>query len=378
MTSVERPETVAVLGAGHGGQALSAYLAMKGMKVNLYELPDFSETLEPIRKLGGINVEGVVSGFAKLNKVTTDIEEAITNVPLIFIVVPALGHRKFFEKCVPILSEGQIVVIVPGNYGALELGSMLKASGKAGLVTLAETESFIGASRRISPAHVHLFAVKDVLRVSSFPAMRIEFVLGILKSLFDQVIPAANVLETSMNNINPIGHPIPMILNAGRIEDTNGDFAFFEQGVTVSVARVMEAVDAERLAVANAIGVRAMSCKDLLTSYYGVKGETLYEVIQNHEKMKKEKEGRPYSANRAPDSLKARYISEDVPFGLVPIASLGLLFDIPTPATNANIQIASLLNGVDYWKEGRTAERLGLAGLTVAEILKYLEEGPKP
>lgn len=375
MVGARRSETVAVLGAGHGGQALSAYLAMKGMKVSLYELPEFGEALEPIRKLGGINVEGVVSGLAKLNKITTDIEEAIADVPLIFIVVPALGHRRFFEKCVPVLGEKQTVVIVPGNYGALELGSMLKASGKVGLVTLAETESFVGASRRISPAHVHLFAVKDVLRVSAFPATRVDSVLGMLKSLFNQVIPAANVLETSMNNINPIGHPIPMILNAGRVEDTNGDFAFFEQGVTMSVARVMEAVDAERLAVASAIGVRVMSCKDLLTSYYGVEGETLYDVIQNHEKMKKEKEGRPYTANRAPDSLKARYISEDVPYGLVPIASLGLLYDVPTPAIDANIEIASLLNGVDYWKEGRTAERLGLAGLTGEEILKHVEEG---
>jgi len=39
---------VSVLGAGNGGQALSAHLAMKGVEVNLFEHPNFKKNVEEI------------------------------------------------------------------------------------------------------------------------------------------------------------------------------------------------------------------------------------------------------------------------------------------------------------------------------------------
>ena len=69
-------QNFAVLGAGNGGQVIAAYLKLKGKHVTLYDR--FSQVLEPIRRRGGIQLEGVSdTGFAKLDLVTEDVPQAV-------------------------------------------------------------------------------------------------------------------------------------------------------------------------------------------------------------------------------------------------------------------------------------------------------------
>ena len=90
----------AVVGAGHGGKAIAAHLAIKGFTVNLYNRT-FSR-IQPIKKMRGIELEGEVKGFGKLNVVTSDMEKAIRGVDIIMVVVPANGHISIAQRCAPI------------------------------------------------------------------------------------------------------------------------------------------------------------------------------------------------------------------------------------------------------------------------------------
>jgi opine dehydrogenase len=63
-----------------------------------------------------------------------------------------------------------------------------------------------------------------------------------------------------------------------------------------------------------------------------------------------------------------RYIQEDVPASLVPIASIGKMLGIETPIINSIITIASAINGCDYWAEGRTVERLGIQNMNLRDL----------
>jgi len=82
-----------------------------------------------------------------------------------------------------------------------------------------------------------------------------------------------------------------------------------------------------------------------------------------------------YRGIRAPNRLEHRYIMEDVPMSLVPMASIGELLGVNVPTIKAVIHLASLLHERDYWKEGRTVEKLGLAGMNVAQIRRLIVEG---
>ena len=75
-----------------------------------------------------------------------------------------------------------------------------------------------------------------------------------------------------------------------------------------------------------------------------------------------------YRGIMAPTNLNVRYLSEDIPASLVPIASIGEMFKVPTPTLKALIHLGSIINGCDYWNEGRTVEQLGIAGMTLKEL----------
>ena len=231
---------------------------------------------------------------------------------------------------------------------------------------MAEAQTLIYAARAINPAQVKIYGIKNTIPVAALPGQRTVEVLKVLRLVYPQFVPGDNVLKTSLDNIGAIFHPALMVLNAARIESTRGDFQFYMEGITPSVARILEALDAERVAVAAALGTHAMTAREWLYVAYDAAGKTLYDAIRNNP---------GYEGIAAPSFVDHRYIWEDVPMSLVPIASLGELLDVDVRTMKALIYFASLANGTDYWAMGRTVEQMGLAGLTMREIRHLALEG---
>lgn len=356
----------AVIGAGNGGCAMAAHLALKGFDVTLYNRSE--KRLEPIRARGGILLEGVdESGFATIKQVTSDIEEAIRDVDVIMVTVPATGHRDVARAVAPFLHEDQIVVLNPGRTGgALEFRNILRQSGLKKEITIAEAQTFIYACRVIKPAHVKIFSVKNEVAVAALPAYRTPKVVEILSKAYPEFKPASNVLETSFNNIGAIFHPTPTLLNTGRIETTKGDFDYYIEGISPTVADILEKLDNERLKVASALGVKAQSALEWLYETYGAEGKNLFEALQNN---------KAYKGIKAPDSVNTRYIFEDVPESLVPISLIGKMLNVDTPILDSIINLACAAHNINYWETGRTIERLGLEGLTREQIFALVMEG---
>ncbi|MGQ9630708.1 MAG: NAD/NADP octopine/nopaline dehydrogenase family protein [bacterium] len=365
---IEVPEdlpSVCVAGAGNGGLAMAAHLALLGCRVNLFNRSE--GRLSSIRASGGIQVVGEVQGFAKLNLITTNAREALDGVDVVMVVVPATGHREMATLLGPHLSDGQVVILNPGRTGgALEFAEVLRQLGNPSYPFIAEAETLLYACRITNPAQVRIFSIKNSVPVATFPAYRIPDVLAIIGKLLPQFVPGDNVLKTSLNNIGSVFHPALTILNAAWIEERHGDFDYYHEGASPSVAKVLESLDAERVAVAAALGIRALTAREWLYLAYGAAGRNLYETMQANT---------GYSGIKAPNTLEHRYVTEDVPTSLVPIASLGEQFGVPVPTIKAFIHLASILHGRDYWAEGRTVARLGLAGLSVQQIRQLVEGG---
>jgi opine dehydrogenase len=167
-----------------------------------------------------------------------------------------------------------------------------------------------------------------------------------------------------MDNMGAIFHPALTVLNAGRIESTQGDYQFYVEGLTPAVAKVLEALDRERVTVAAALGIRAQSAREWLDMAYNATGANLYEAMHNNV---------GYQGIKAPPTLAHRYIFEDVPMSLVPIASAGQQFGVSTAAIDTIVRLASLIHGTDYRSKGRTMAKLGLANLTVEEIREVVD-----
>lgn len=354
----------AVLGAGNGGQAMAGHLAFMGFSVNLYNRN--IDKIKAIGESGGIILEGEETGFGKIEKVSYDIEEVLRDANIIMITVPASAHRDIIRICIPHLRDGQIIVLNPGRTGgALEVLNILKTFGLEADVTVAEAQTFIYACRIISQGRVKIFSIKKTVSLAAIPSSRTDHVIEMLSCAYPQFTAAQNVLETSLNNMGAVFHPAPTLLNCGRIE-SSCSFEYYMQGITPSVARVLEHIDTERIKVAKAVGVNAVSAVEWLEMSYGSRGGCLYEAIQDT---------RGYRGISAPNTMETRYIFEDIPESLVPISAIGSAVGVRTPVIDSIINLASVVHEKNYHVLGRSMKNMGIEGLTLNQLMELVTYG---
>lgn len=360
---------ISVLGAGNGGCTTAADLARRGIPCTLFDLPRFEAVLAPIRDSAVLHLTGAFGEHTvPAPAVTTDVRDAVEDADILVLAIPSFAQEPFARACAPFVHPGQIAVLTPGGTGgALAFAAVLAREGAPDGVVVAETLSLPYACRKVEPNHVHVGGVKQNLPVAAFPAIDTATVLTALEPVFPRMlVAAAHVLETSLNNPNAMAHPVPALLNAGWIETTGGDFRFYTDGVSPSVGRVMDALDRDRLALLAALGLEEVPAIEWDRRLYGLVGATSYEV--NRDSV-------IHRGIRAPDSMRSRYLTEDVPYGLVPLASIAHQLGVETPLIDLFIDLASTLLGEDLRAAGRTADSLGLAGMDAPRMLEYVTTG---
>jgi opine dehydrogenase len=360
---------ITVIGAGHGGKAMAAEMASRGFDVTLYNRT--YSNIEVIDMRGGIELvtEDGREVFGPLSKATSEMEEGLAEADLVMIVIPASGHRSVGLSAAPYLQDDQIVVLNPGRTGgALEFAQALKEGHCECEPIVCESETFLFASRSIGPAEARIFRTKYSVPVAAFPTPRTEEALKTINQVYPQFIPAKSVLHTSLNNMGAVFHPALTLLNAGWIESTLGDFEFYMEGVTSSTARVLESLDAERVAVAEAIGIRAQTAREWLYRAYAAEGDDLFSAMHANP---------GYKGIKAPNRLRHRYIFEEIPCSLIPMAELGAAYEVKTPTIRALIHLACTVHDTDYWQRGRTLDNLGIKDMTVEELHRYINTGKR-
>lgn len=365
MNSIKK---VAVIGSGNGGLATAADLALAGYKINLLELPEFFVNVKPLIKTKKIAIKGKArQGVAVLNMITTSWEEGLSGVDLILCVVPSYAHERIATELAPFLKENQIIVLSPGSTG----GSLVMSRTLNGLVKknvlIGEVNTLPYACRRTNCGDVDVFLFTSKLYFAAFPAKNTEIIYNAYKELYPQTVKFQDVLETGLNNGNPISHPTACILNAGRIEFAKGEYYHYQEGITPSVAKVIDAVDKERLLICKTLGYKSISTKERMfeTGYTSNLEDSLYELYTNS----------PAFCAKGPANLRSRYLTEDIPYGIVPWFLLGQQLGLELPLMESLIRLSSVLLDEDYLKTGRTLEKMGLVGLKQAELHKYLQHG---
>jgi len=361
---------VTILGAGHGGISMAGDLTLAGHEVRLAATPDHATNLKLLMAFGGIVVEGVTSsgappGFAKPAMMTTDVAAAIRGAAVVMVVVPAFGQEPYMRALLEYGEKGQIVVFNPGKFGTLAFAMMLREAGRFDDFLIGETTSFIFAAKTKGLGHVNIKAVKEELPYAALPANRTAEALWTLTDLYPQLSPSMGVLQTSIDAPGLIIHPITTLMNMSRIEQI-GPYRNSHYDITPSVARIMEAVDRERMEVAGLLCRETFSFMDTMKVLYKVKGESAYDVMYQVS---------AHNVQMSPDSLKHRYVTEDIPYGLVTIATIGRQIGVPVPRIEAMVNVACMANDEDYWTTGRTAEKLGLGSMSAREMVQYAIRG---
>src|SRR6202035_2655920 len=237
-------------------------------------------------------------------------------------------------------------------------------------VAVAEMDNYPYSCRRLAPVRIRPIVAKRWLQIAAFPGNRIAAVHPRLSRLFPQAVAARNALYTGFTNANAMLHVANCVANAARIE--SGDsYKFYAEGVTPAVARLYQAINRERVAVAAALAASVPTLADWFDRVYGVREATLVETCQ---RLTYNSDG-PYQPTGTPKSLDHKFITEDVPTGLIPMSALGRAAGVETPAIDALVEIVRSMTGKDFAAEARTLERLGLGGMGGPQIRRVMNEG---
>ncbi len=350
---------IAILGGGHGAHTMAADLKSRGFRVALYEMPKFRENIKKLFETRTVRAEGVINTTAVLDKVTDDITEALDGVKYINIAAPGFAHPDYAELLKGKVRKDQVIILYPGNFGAL----VFKKALGADCPVICETNTLPYDTRLQGECHVRVFGFNKV-NIAFLPAEKGAELLNEVRELFDFQKVYSDVLEAGLSSLNPALHTGPCLINAGPIEYwARGDFYLYEHGFTPSAAKLDICLDNERKAVGAKFGYNLTAMEDFCELNEGYTWQELYRSVHGNISLT------PISG---PSSIYNRYLTEDAYCGLVTWSSLGKLVGVKTPIVDSVINVYNVIHERNWWEEGRTAQKLGLDGMSVQEILQYI------
>jgi opine dehydrogenase len=353
---------VAVLGSGNGALGVAFDWAQHGHTVSMANAKEFTHHIDPIGRAEGITATGDLHGFAKIAYAGNDAGRAMEGAELVFVVGAAFATETIARTAAPYLTPGQAIVVCPTSCAG---SAAFKAA--AGIdttntdYTVGETSTLPYAVRTTGPGEIHFFKKIDGgFYVAGLPRSGTDRLYDILREVYPTVEKAGSIFQTTLQNGNPVIHPAVTLLNAARIEQTAGDFDFYWAGVTPAVGDLMEAVDNERLAIGNALGIHVIP-EPTLGVMQG------YNSADNYNTGYSTAPG--FKGIKAQDKLDNRYLTEDVGYTMIFLTELAERVGVPTPVMNGIIDISGVLLHRDFRREAaRTLAGTHLDRFTVAQL----------
>ena len=356
---------IAILGGGNGSHMMAVDMKIKGHEVRMYEMPEFRENVTQLFDTQTIEISGIMNEKARLDLVTDDIKKAVDGADYILVVTPAFAHKGYAELLKGNVTKDQVIVVFPGAFAALIFKNILDSDN---CPVIADANNLPYDARLTAPCKVTLFG-RNKINIAFLPAERGADLIDTLREdLFPFEKIYSDVLECGLGIVNPALHSGPCLLNISNIESPHVNFYLYEHGFTPSAAKIDIVLDNERKAVGKQLGYHLTPIEDFSGLDEGYTWQELYKATHGAISLT------PISG---PNDINNRYLTEDAPFGLVPWSSLGKALGIPTPTIDAVISLYNIIHETDWHKRGSTVKDLGLEGMDLESIKKYVKTGKK-
>lgn len=364
---------ISVIGGGHGCYAAAIELAEKGHRVCLWRRD--GAALKELAAIGSLTVKDyrgtrqvAVGGEGASLSLSDDLAEAVAFAELLVVPLPSTTHESLAREMAPLLRDGQVVFLPPGTFGSYLFAKAMHDAGNRAEVAFAETGTLPYLARKHGAADVVISGYATRLPTGVFPSRLAEPAFALLRQAYPSVEPIEDGLSGALMNAGPIIHPPLIMMNAGPLEHFE-TWDIHNEGTQPAIRRVTTALDAERMALREALGYPAPHFP-LADHYNTIEGDEWMYGRGAHGKLTDSGDWREDI-----DLQRHRYMLEDTRLGLSFLVSVGRWAGVPMPVAQGLLSIASAVAGFDLYAEGRTLERLGLAGLSRAEMVELLREG---
>lgn len=314
---------VVIYGAGNTGFACSVYLKNLGLDPVL-----ITRSEEKARRFQKqmIHSTGLLPGDYKI-RVSNHLDE-LHDADLLIISTEAVVHREIFSIMPKHLSESCKTIVMNGNWAVYEFLS----SGGKGKLLESSAQIFIASFRN---GELEIKTIKKEVGLASHDLHLTTETISELRDIFPQFKAFDSFLLSSMGNTNPVIHLPVALLNLASI-DSGKPFLFYKDGASPLTVEAILKLDEERVAVAGELGYALPGILESINSFFEIKHPSLYDAIHQN---------KTYQTVKGPTSVRHRYFTEDLAFGICPVASIAHAIDFPCPMTDAVVNYCSFLFG---------------------------------
>jgi opine dehydrogenase len=359
---------VAILGGGNGSFAAAGDFGLQGHEVRLWRRDTSAVTQHRAARSRILVKDAQGRHDVQLELVTSDIAEAVRGADLVLCPVPAFAQQDIARALAPHLGDGQVVFLPPATFGSMIFAKAAHEAGNPAAVSFAETGTLPWLARKHGPFEVAITIRAKRLPVGVFPSKSADHALGVIGRAFPGVIePCGDALSGALMNAGPIIHPPLIVMNAGPMEQFER-WDIHKEGTQAAIRRVTDALDAERIAVREALGYGGPHFP--LAHHYASEGEQWMYGRGSHDRLTDSGDWRERIV-----LTEHRYMREDLRLGLSFLISIAGLAGVATPLAKAFLAIGGAICGEDFMRDGRTLASLGLGNLGRSELQALLRDG---
>lgn len=356
--------TIAVVGGGNGSFAAVADAAEAGHDVRWWRRS--LESFGPVAETRAITVIDHAGRRQVAVAPTGDLAAAVRDADLILAPIPAFGQQELAQALAPHLSDGQVIYLPPGTFGSYLMMKTIRDAGCRADVAIAETGTLPWLCRKQGADAVRITTRASRLPTGMLPARLQDQALAVISRAFPGAIePVEDALSAALMNAGPIIHPPLILMNAGPIQHFDR-WDIHNEGTQPAIRAVHDALDAERIAIREALryGPPHFPLADHYNTSNWMYGNLAHDKLVDsgdwHETL---------------DLYEHRYMTEDIGQGLAFLVSVGDWAGVPCPVAKGLLAIAGAVTGRDFTVEGRTLQRLGLAGRDRDAVRDMLQQG---
>ncbi|WCK80079.1 NAD/NADP-dependent octopine/nopaline dehydrogenase family protein [Agrobacterium fabrum] len=326
---------IAIIGAGGSALGYAALLHAAGHTPTIWSPSGRSTT--GFNEQPDLIVTGKLDIRFRLNIADT-CASAVSGADAVVIAVPGFGKKPLFDTLASAMAPGQPLII--SAHGPMDCIYFAKAAaGHAKTFPVVVLSTTVATSKREGATGVLVSALRSKVDMSTLPASWLKRGLELCETLFGERFYAKeDALVIALSNLNPELHAGNVLCNLTRLENGE-DWAIYGM-ISRSAGRMIDDLDKERLATAAAFGFEVRDVRDHFSLSFGVEPAAVDVMAKEVDRMR----GSP----RGPKTADTRFVLEDVPFGLVPLATIGRIAGAPMPLHEASTLLFSSLYGMDF------------------------------
>ena len=357
--------SVTVVGGGNGAHALAAVASARSFNVKIWtpfpaEAKALAEGVLENQGLEAVSDDCLFKGIPVA--VSCDPAVVIPGSDMVILVLPAFAHKSVLTAMQPHLQAGVVIGAMPARSGFEFVSGTIHNGTVFGVQTLPWACRIIEYGKK-----VEILGTKNKIAAAAVPAAKTGEVCCSLQEILGVEVQAVdNMLAISLGNVGQIIHPgimYGLFRHWNELPFPETEIPLFYQGVTAEIAQILEAISTEILAIkyalerAGAVGLEGvLSLQDwLLESYQGSVEDT--STLQRCFNTNKSYRGLKAPVKKVtaigyvPD-FRNRYLTEDIPFGLIVTKAIAQLSATPTPVIDEVLMMTSKWMGKEYLVNG--------------------------